>query len=172
MIEQDTNATMAASAQRHDAAPLGFEAPGLGFWELETTHHGLRPLTHLIRDAYVRGGTSGFSTLVEKYGLPLAEIQAAFVEGCVYMRPRAVGEGKKPSAPPPKPVMWAVARLHPELRRRNRTAERAWAERLWRTEVDDWFDRGRHAMRDRNLELQSVEFASLDDAGLATHLTQ
>ena len=149
-----------------------FEAPGPGYWELETTHHGLRPLSHLVREAYLRGGAAGFTTLVEKYGLPLSGIQPALVEGCLYMRPQAVGEGDTPSAPPPKPIMWLVARLHPELRRRNRTAARAWAERLWRTEVDEWFERESHVMRDRCLELQSVDLTRLDDTELAVHLTR
>ena len=157
---------------QHEQAAIRFDAPGTGFWELEATHHGVRPLSHLLREAYVRGGTSGFTNLVESYGLPLAEVQAALVEGCIYMRARAIGEGDTPSAPPPKPIMWIVARLHPELRRRNKTAARAWAERLWRTEVDQWFDRDRHLMRDRNLALQSVDLAALDDTALAAHLTQ
>jgi pyruvate,water dikinase len=152
--------------------PVRFEAPGPGYWELETTHHGLRPLSHLIRDAYFRAGVAGFTTLVGRYGLPIASIEAAAVEGCLYIRPKAVGEGDKPSAPPPKPIMWLLARLHPELRRRNRTAARAWADRLWRTEVDQWFDKDKQIVQSRNLELQSVDPAGLDNAELAGHLSE
>jgi phosphohistidine swiveling domain-containing protein len=169
--DQHHDRHVASTGKLEHDAPLAFEAPGPGYWELETTHHGVRPLSRLIREAYERGGTSGFGVLVEKYGLPLAEIQAAFVEGCIYMRPKAVGEGKRPSAPPPRPIMWLAARLHPELRRRNRTAATAWSERLWRTEVDQWFEHDRQEMYDRNLALQSVDLMSLGDAALASHLT-
>lgn len=152
--------------------PPVFEPPGPGFWELETTHHGLRPLSHLARDAYVRGFEAGTTSLVERYGLPLSRIRTALVEGCFYVRPQAVGEGDKPSAPPPKPIMKLIARLHPELRRRNRTAARAWAERRWRAEVDEWFDRERAVMLERNLRLQAIDPRALDDAELADHLAE
>jgi pyruvate,water dikinase len=156
----------------HDDTQVVFTAPGPGFWELETTHHGLRPLSHLVRDAYVRGGEVGFASMLERYGLPLAGIQAELVEGCLYFRPRGVGEGSKPSAPPPTFVMKLLARLHPELRRRNRAAKSAWAERRWRVEVDQWFDHDRAVVLARNLELQRVDLVALDDDELADHLAE
>lgn len=154
-----------------DLDEVGFEAPGPGFWELETTHHGLRPLSHFLRDTYLAAGDPGFSPMIEKYGVPIERIDAALVQGCLYIRPKAVGEGAKPSAPPPAPIMKLIARLHPEMRRRNRTAAAAWQQRLWRTEVDQWFNSNRTRFADRNLELQSVELQPLDDAALASHLT-
>lgn len=66
--------------------------------------------------------------------------------------------------------MKVLTRVHPELRRRNRTAARAWADRRWRTEVDRWFDHERAVLLEQNLELQRVELSGLDDAGLAAHL--
>lgn len=149
-----------------------FVAPGPGCWELETTHHGLRPLSHLVRDAYVRSFEAGAAAMVERYGLPLARIRAALVEGCFYVRPQGVGEGSKPAQPPPALIMKLIARLHPELRRRNRTAARAWAERRWRAEVDRWFDHDRAVVLARNFELQRVDPALLDDTGLAAHLAE
>jgi rifampicin phosphotransferase len=153
-----------------DDAAVVFTPPGPGFWELETTHHGLRPLSPLVRDAYVRGFETGIEAMLERYGLPLARIRVGLVEGCFYVRPQGVGEGDKPGPTLPTPFMWLIARLHPEMRRRNRAAATAWAERRWRTEVDGWFDDERGVMSARNLELQRVEPASLDDAGLADHL--
>lgn len=147
-----------------------FAPPGPGSWELETTHHGLRPLSHLVRDAYVRGFETGATAMLQRYGLPLDRLDTALVEGCFYVRPHAVGEGSKPSAPPPAFVLKILTRLHPELRRRNRTASAAWAERRWRSEVDRWFDHDRAAFLTRNLELQRVDVAALDDEALASHL--
>ena len=144
-----------------------FAPPAPGFWELETTHHGHRPLSHLVRTSYVRAFSTGIEAMLARYGLPLAGIQAELVEGCMYVRPRGVGEGKTPSAPPPALVLKVLMRLHPKLRRRNRAASRAWAERRWRLEVDRWFGHERPAMLARNLELQRVDPASLDDHALA-----
>jgi pyruvate,water dikinase len=89
------------------------------------------------------------------------------------MRPLAVGEkpGSTPKAPPPAWLMKLVARLHPELRRRAKTAEQAFAQRRWRDEVDQWFDRDRSAQLAENLALQAVEPEALDDVELAAHVT-
>ncbi len=134
-------------------APVIFDAPAPGQWELETTHHGLRPLTPILRDAYRRAFEAGTVELVERYGLPLAHVQAKFVHGCLYVRPLGVGErdGSTPKAPPPALVMKLLAGLHPVLRRRAKTAAVAWQERRWRHEVDQWFDHDRSVQAARNL---------------------
>ena len=69
------------------AAPVVFDPPAPGQWELETTHHGLRPLSPFLRDAYRRAFEAGTVELVERYGLPLARVQAKLVHGCFYVRP-------------------------------------------------------------------------------------
>ena len=154
------------------ASPSTFEPPGPGQWELETAHHGLRPLTPYLRDTYANAGMSGIVEPMERYGLPLASMEVKFVHGCLYMRPLAVGEkpGSTPKAPPPAFVMKVLTRLHPELRRRAKTAEQAFAERRWRQEVDEWFDRDRATQLSENLALQAIEPGTLDDAELAAHI--
>lgn len=149
-----------------------FEPPGPGQWELETAHHGLRPLSPFLRDAYRRAFEAGIVEPMERYGLPLASVQARFVNGCLYMRPLAVGEkpDATPKAPPPTFLMKVLTRLHPELRRRAKTAEQALAERRWRAEVDQWFERDRPSQLAENLALQAVEPDTLDDAALAAHI--
>ena len=132
---------------------LLFEPPAPGRWELETAHHGLRPLSPFIRHAYQRAFEGGIDEPLERYGLPLATVEARFVHGCLYMHALAIGEkpGSAPKDPPPAFVMKLVTRLHPELRRRAKTAERAFAERTWRHEVDQWFDRDRAAQTTKNV---------------------
>ncbi len=149
-----------------------FKPPAPGYWELETTHHGLRPLSPFLRDSYQRAFEAGIVEPMQRYGLPLATVQAKFVHGCLYMRPLGVGEkpGSAPKAPPPAFVMKLIARLHPELRRRAKTAEQAFAQRRWRQEVDQWFDRDRSAQLAKNRALQAVEPGALDDVELAAHI--
>ncbi len=168
MIEQ-TNRTIHATV-----ATVPFEPPAPGQWELETTHHGLRPLSPFLRDAYRRAFEEGIVEPLRRYGLPLATVEARFVNGCMYMRPLGVGEkpGSTPKAPPPAFVMKLVVRLHPELRRRAKAAERAFAQRVWRQEVDQWFDHDRSAQREENLVLQAVDPGVLDDVDLATHVAK
>jgi pyruvate,water dikinase len=153
-----------------DVDTVTFAPPGGGMWELETTHHGLRPISHLLRGAYVRAFEAGTQGLVERYGLPLERVRAELVHGCFYVRPQGLGEGDTPSAMPPKVIMKVVARLHPGMRRRNRAAAEAWRTRRWRQEVDQWFDHDRTPLVERNLRFQSVELAALDDAALADEI--
>jgi pyruvate,water dikinase len=158
----------------HLAPPtVTFDPPAPGQWELETAHHGLRPLSPFLRDSYQRAFEAGIVEPMQRYGLPLATVQARFVHGCLYMRPLAVGEkpGSTPKAPPPAWLMKLIARVHPELRRRAKTAEQAFAQRRWRDEVDQWFDRDRSAQLAQNLALQAVEPEALDDVELAAHVT-
>ena len=133
MIEHSIHAATAA---------VTFDPPAPGQWELETAHHGLRPLSPFLRDSYQRAFEAGIIEPMQRYGLPLVTVQAMFVNGCLYMRPLAIGEkpGSTPKAPPPAWLMKLIARLHPELRRRAKTAEQAFAQRRWRQEVDQWFD--------------------------------
>jgi phosphohistidine swiveling domain-containing protein len=154
------------------ASAVFFEPPAPGHWELETSHHGLRPLTPFLREAYRGAFESGIGEPLQRYGLPLATVEARFVHGCLYMRPLAIGErpGSTPKAPPPAFVMKLITRLHPELRRRAKTAARAFEQRTWRQEVDQWFDHDRATQRDRNLALQAVDPGTLDDPELAAHV--
>ena len=106
-----------------------FAAPGPGTWELDATHRGRRPISPFLRDALMRDAGDGFTVVAERYGLPLAEVRAALVNGCLYVRVIGVGEGDKPSKMPPAWVMKVMTRVHPELRRRNRTATRTRGKR-------------------------------------------
>ena len=102
-----------------------FAPPSHGMWELETTHHGLRPLSPFLRDTYIRGFEVGMTVLLKRWGLPLSGIRAELVNGCMYIRPTGVGEGAKPTPMPPKLIMKLMTRVHPEMRRRTRTAAQA-----------------------------------------------
>ena len=156
----------------HTAPAMTFEPPAPGQWELETTHHGLRPLSPFLRDAYQRAFEGGIVEPMQRYGLPLATVQAKLVHGCMYVRPLAIGEkpGSKSKAPPPAFLMKLIIRVHPELRRRAKTAEQAFAQRRWRQEVDQWFDSDRAEQRAKNRALQAVEPGALTDVQLAAHV--
>jgi hypothetical protein len=136
---------------------------------LDTTHHGRRPITWALRGPYVEAFQAAMVQFFERYGLPM---DAHLVHGCLYARPKPLGEGRKVWPAPPGPVLWILARLHPGLRRRARIAAEAWAECRWRADVDAWFDDERPEVVARNLELQGVDPGRLDDIGLADHLDE
>ena len=149
--------------------PLTWEPPGPGQWMLDTTHHGRRPVTGYLR-ALAEESFGQVSVMFERYGLPLQDMASAEVNGCTYIRPRAVGEGDSPKPAPPALVLSVVSRIHPELRRRNRAAKAAWNDKLWRSEVDRWFDHDRPAVVAANRRFAAVAIEQLDDRGLLTHL--
>ena len=137
-----------------------FAAPGPGQWELDATHRGRRPLTPFSRDVLTREAEAGSKVLLAKYGLPLETIRAELVEGCLYLRPLGIGEGPVPKKAPPVWLMKIGARVHPEMRRRNRTATQAWRERRWRIEVDQWFEHDRAEVVAKNLAFQRVDLSA------------
>jgi pyruvate,water dikinase len=151
------------------AADLTWEAPGPGEWMLDTTHHGRRPVSGYFRplsdEAFGHIGV-----MFAKYGLPLEGMSTIEVNDCTYIRPRAVGEGDTPKPPPPLWLMKVVARIHPELRRRNKAAIEAWETRLWRSEVDQWFDHDRDLVVAANRRFGAVGLTDLDDRALLDHL--
>jgi len=151
---------------------ITFDAPGPGSWELEAGHHGTRPLSGFLAQAYRRSHEAGTAVLLARYGLPLERVRAELVHGCLYLRPIGVGEGDAPSRTPPMLVLKVLARLHPELRRRNRTAAAAWASRQWRADVDAWFGHDRDAVVRANHAFQAVAVGALDDAALTAHLDE
>lgn len=152
-----------------DTAEITFDPPGPGEWTIDATHRGRRPLTPFLRGPLEEPMTEGTRVLVQRYGIPLQHVQLGFVNGCLYMRPIAIGEGKKPK-PPPKRIMKLIVRLHPELRRRTRTAKQAWDEKRWRSDVDQWFEHDRAEVVAQNLEFQAIDPAEFDNTKLLAHL--
>lgn len=148
-----------------------FAAPGPGCWELDATHRGRRPMSPFTRDTLVREAEAGSEVLLAKYGLPLETIRGELVQGCLYLRPTGIGEGPVPKKAPPVWVMKLGARVHPEMRRRNRTAAQAWRERRWRIEVDRWFEYHRAEVVAKNLAFHRVDLFALDDEELVAQVT-
>ncbi len=151
---------------------MAFEPPGPGHWKLESTHSGRRPTSGFMRSFEKSMFEDGSVIICERYGLPLARIRMEYVNGCKYVRPTPVGEGTKPKALPPKLIMKLAVRVHPELRRRNRTAVRAWQDKRWRTELEQWFEHDRAKIISTNLALQAVEPSELDDTALNSYFTE
>jgi rifampicin phosphotransferase len=160
------------SARMKIVPPVAFEAPGPGRWKLESTHSGRRPTTGFMRSIERSMFEDGSVVICERYGLPLARLRMEHVNGCKYIRPTPLGEGAKPKAQPPALIMKLVVRLHPELRRRNRTAVQVWQEKRWRTELDQWFQHDRAETIATNLTFQAVEPSELDDTALNSHFAR
>jgi len=144
-------------------------APGPGSWMRDPVHQTsawTRYLYAMIFPAFERGYRDGFA----RYGVLIDRLDARVVNGWMFARPRPVGAPEKPGSPPPKLIIKAMFLLHPELRRRAKTAREVFRTRAWRQEAERWFGEERDGLRRRNLELQAVDLEALDDPELQRHL--
>lgn len=149
-------------------AELVWEAPGPGAWELETTHSA-RPWSVFVQEAFAAGFVRGFQHGTARYGLMLSHLQPEFIHGYFYSQPRPFGA--PPGAPPPpKPVLWALTRLHPKMRGRISEGAKAFAEKRWRADLELWDAVDKPTAIRKHRAIQAVEPAGLDDVELAAHL--
>src|SRR3954467_4454376 len=100
-----------------------FAPPAKGPWELETTHVA-RPLTPLAQRGFLEGFPKGFGEGTARYGVLLSHLAAGFSQGFLYNQPVAVGAPAGATSTPPKPVIQLISRIHPEMRRRHKAADR------------------------------------------------
>jgi len=146
-----------------------FQPPGPGAWSLDTTHMS-KPLTAYSGAAARYGLPKGIREGTARYGLFLSHLQPEQVHGFIYMKDVVIGAPESATAPPPKLVLQILSRLHPEMRRRTRACEKAWAEKLWLQDLKLWNDEIKPDSIRRNQEIQAIDPADLDADGLVRHL--
>ncbi|MEP7201783.1 MAG: PEP-utilizing enzyme [Ilumatobacteraceae bacterium] len=149
-----------------------WEAPGPGFWELDRSHFvgGETPLVQHIQSVAM---PAGMRRVFAELGTPADTLDCRFVNGFMYTRLRPLIAPDRPAKNlPPRFVLRAVGRFHPQFRRRTKAAEKAQTERPWRQVVADWEHGGRALIESRNLALQKVDLRELDDATLVEHVEE
>jgi rifampicin phosphotransferase len=147
-----------------------WEAPGPGYWELDRSHF-VGGETPLIQHIQARAMPAGMRRVFAELGTPADTLDCRFVNGFMYTRLRPLIAADRPAKKlPPRFVLKAVGRFHPEFRRRTKAAERTRAERPWRKVVADWEHGGRALIESRNLAIQKVDLGELDDPTLVEHV--
>jgi phosphohistidine swiveling domain-containing protein len=150
---------------------ISWDPPGKGPWELEATHFS-RPFTQFAQpwftDAFPRAWREGTA----RYGLLLSHLQPGFSNSFAFTQPVAFGAPEGAMGPPPKPVLWLLLRLHPKMRARIAASERAFADRQWRADLEQWDEVDKPAAVARHLEIQAVDVATLSDADLIAHVAE
>jgi rifampicin phosphotransferase len=147
-----------------------FETPGPGHWDLDRSHFpgGTTPIAQWLMTEAM---PAGISRVFAEQGVPAKTLETRFVNGYHYTRlVPLIGADKPPKKLPPAIVLKAVTRLHPEFRKRTRTAARSLAERPWTDIARQWDREMRPRLSERNRELQAERPAELDDARLADHV--
>jgi pyruvate,water dikinase len=147
-----------------------WEAPGPGSWICDRSHTSASP-TPLYRRIITEHTAPTYREVFERFGGAIATIDMQFVNGDMYRRlVPLIGADHDKGKMPPRPLLWLVSRLHPAMRRRNRTATRVMDTRGFLADIDHWTTTERFEWIDANRALQDVDVAALDDATLAAHL--
>lgn len=147
-----------------------WDAPGPGQWALDRSH--MPPgCTALVQELMSSTEPVAMRRVFLELGAPVETMSVAFVNGFIYTRLRPIISPDKPSTRlPPTWLLKLAVRLHPEMRRRNRTAARVMESAPWNAVIHDWHHGGRAGIVAGNLALQDVPLDELDDAALLAHV--
>ena len=146
-----------------------WEKPGPGTWELDSSHAGAAP-TLIQRELYTEAVALGMKDGFAMFGAPLSHMEMRWVNGKLYRRLVPLVGGSKDLPAPPMPVLWLVTRLHPAMRRAERTARVSFETKRWRGELERWERQWKPQLLAENRAFTAVDLGALDNAGLAAHL--
>lgn len=144
--------------------------PGAGTWICDRSHCGAAP-TPLYRRIAGEHTEPVYRDVMERFGGAAGSMDLQFVNGALYRRiVPLIAPDRDNGRMPPAPLLWLVTRLHPEFRRRERTARRVLNERGFEAETARWNEEERFEWIEVNAGLQATDPADLDDGRLADHL--
>ena len=134
-----------------DKAPLSFDPPGPGPWELDPVHFP-RPVTKYWSEMHPPAFARGFGHMASFYGLPFETRRITYVNGFCYGQIQPL---------PPEEIPARFAR-----------AGEVFETKAWREQVREWNEDCKPASVARHLELQNVDPDLLSDDELAAYLQQ
>lgn len=150
---------------------IEWEAPGPGHWALDRSHVN-RPATLISQHVQQYGTARGTRRMFAELGAPLDALDFRFVNGMLYSRVRPlIRPDSAATSLPPRFVLWSMIRIHPEMRRRAKTASITAATRPWRRVTEDWARPGglREQCATENLAFQNVDRSALSDTESIEH---
>src|SRR5262245_51961758 len=147
-----------------------FKAPGPGHWAIDRSHFpgGTTPISEWLMEQSME---PGMRRVFAELGVPADALRARFVNGFMYTRLRPlVRADNPPSKPPPAFVLRVASRLHPEFRRRAKTATEVLHDRPWVDVARRWNAEIKPALEAANRGFQEVDVTALDDEELSRHV--
>ncbi len=151
-----------------------FTAPGPGSWTLNTSHF-IRPMTRFFTENYSDAYAQAWRRSLLRYGALLDRVECRFVNGLGYMQlvPALQPPGplaERVMAKLPTALLRRVATLIPELRRRAERCAKAFADKLWREDLQTWDQRDKPAAIRAHVGLLASDPATMTNEVLARHL--
>jgi hypothetical protein len=104
--------------------------PSPGTWEFDVSHQS-HPQGRFLDEVFLEPTKHGFAEGFAFAGIPLSTVEPGIVNGWWYTCVRPLGGPPEGGGAPPKVVFWLLFKLVPELRRRQASATRFFAERRW-----------------------------------------
>jgi len=147
-----------------------FTAPGPGRWAIDRSHFagGTTPICEWLMEQSME---PGMRRVFAELGVPADALRARFVNGFMYTRLRPlVRPDNPPSKPPPDFVLRVASRVHPEFRRRAKTATTVLHDRPWVDVAQQWTSEIKPGLEAANARFQDVDVAALDDEELGRHV--
>jgi pyruvate,water dikinase len=127
--------------------------------------------TPMVQSIVTRSMPAGMRRVFSELGAPLDTLDVRFVNGQFYSRLRPlIAPDRAVTRLPPMFLLKAVSRLHPEFRRRDRTAGEVMITEPWTQVVHDWHHGMKSGIEAANFALQSVDLAELDDDEVVAHV--
>jgi pyruvate,water dikinase len=154
-----------------NAISRAFEVDEPGSWSLDAAHFPT-PITPYHAEILQTEFPRGFAEGSARIGLLLSHFDHRIVNGFDYIAPRPVGAPKAAKGPPPYPIFKLLSWLHPEMRRRLRTATHVIANKPWREDVALWQNEVRPRSSARHAQLQAKDPKSCSDSKLAELLRE
>lgn len=147
-----------------------WDAPGPGQWALDRSHFP-GGCTALVQSLMCATEPIAMARVFKELGVPAETLSVAFVHGHMYTRMRPLIAPDKPAKKlPPSWVLRIATRIHPEMRRRNKSAIATLQDTPWVGVINEWHNGGKAAIEQGNFALQSVALNNLDDAALMEHV--
>ena len=136
-------------AGTEDKAPLSFEPPGPGPWDLDPVHFP-RPVTRYWAEMHPPAFDRGYAGMASFFGLPFESRAIVYINGFCY--------GQMRPAPPE------------QMPERMQRAGEVFDKKLWREQVREWDDVYKPASIAMHRELQYVDPDLLSDEELTDYL--
>ncbi len=130
---------------------LTFDPPGAGSWGLDPVHFP-RPITRYWSEMHPEPFGRGTHEFAAYYGLLLAGLDTAYINGFAYNRRTPIADEQFPE--------------------RMQRAHEVFEHKLWRDQLRDWDETFKPASIKTHRELQAVDPDSLSDTELVEYLTR
>lgn len=151
--------------------PIPIEVPP-GYWTRDTFHEPV-PISPFGKVLLTEQILKVFPTVFAEFGILLDRAEVAFIGGWMYRREVPLGApppGRGRPSAPPRWLLRILMRLHPAIRRRVRSAERAIASDLPATVIRRWTDEWRPEHQEEIERALALDLGSLSEEDLAAQL--